>query len=68
MLFSSSYATIGLDGFDYVFFLGSDYVVGRLLGIITLADVVVMGGLLCMTSTLVCSVYLCGGSVGFYFV
>ena len=48
------------DGCAFEFWLYVDAEVGRLLGSFTLRDAVVLGGSLCLTSTLVCSVSLWG--------
>ena len=67
MYLSSSYATIGVGGFDLRFFLGAGSGVGGLIGSFILGDAVFMGGLLCMISTLICDVSLWGGFCGVVF-
>ena len=57
---------VGVGGFELFLSVGAR--VFRSLGSFTIRDVVDFGGLLCLTSTLVCSVSLCGSyyGVGFF--
>ena len=56
-----------MGGCDFGFYLGAVYGVGRLLGSLTLVYVVVICGLLCMTSNIVCYVFLWRGFLGVVF-
>ena len=64
MYFPPSYETIGVGVGDFGFCLGVGAGVDRFLGSFTLRDAVVMGGLLCTTSTLICEVSLQGDFCG----
>ena len=58
---------MGVSVGDFGFFLDVGDGVGRLLGSFTIVDALVLSVFLCLTSTLVCSVFLLGASFGVVF-
>ena len=58
---------MGVGGCYFESFLDVHAGVGRFIGSFTLRDAVVLGGLLCLTSTLVCEISLWGDFFGFVF-
>ena len=63
----SSYATIGFGAFCFGNYIFVGAGVGKLIGIFALRDVVILGGLLFTTSTILSDVYLWEDFYGFAF-